>query len=136
MPQRRWRSKRPVLLQYHRIEDFLSANPAPGSEITVKLGAKADGTITAMQGNLLFATGSVPGSPLQIAAILLGGYYKFPNLEITGQEVLTNRPKSGAYRAPGAQQASHAIEGAMDELARELGIDGLTLRLKNARPGR
>lgn len=124
--------KRPVLLQYHRIEDFLSANPAPGSEITVKLGAKADGTITAMQGNLLFATGSVPGSPLQIAAILLGGYYKFPNLEITGKEVLTNRPKSGAYRAPGAQQASHAIEGAMDELGRELGIDGLTLRLKNA----
>lgn len=124
--------KRPVLLQYQRMEDFLSANPAPGSEITVKLGAKADGTITAMQGHLLFATGSVPGSPLQIAAILLGGYYKFPNLEITGQEVLTNRPKSGAYRAPGAQQASHAIEGAMDELARELGIDGLTLRIKNA----
>ncbi len=124
--------KRPVLLQYHRIEDFLAANPAPASEITVKLGAKADGTITAMQGHLLFATGSVPGSPLQIAAILLGGYYNFTNFEITGEEVLTNRPKSGAYRAPGAQQASHAIEGAMDELARELGIDGLTLRIKNA----
>lgn len=123
--------RRPVLLQYNRMEDFLSANPAPGSEITVKLGAKADGTITALQGHLRFATGSVPGSPLQIAAILLGGYYKFPNLDITGSEVLTNRPKSGAYRAPGAQQASHAIEGAMDELARELGVDGLSFRLKN-----
>ena len=123
--------KRPVLLAYSRMEDFLTANPAPGCRITVKLGAIADGTITALESQLVFGTGSVAGSPLQIAAILLGGYYKFPNLSIRGYEALTHKPKSGAYRAPGAQQASLAIESAMDELANALGMDPLDLRLKN-----
>ena len=122
---------RPVLLQYNRMEDFLTANPAPGCRIRLKVGAKADGTITALDGEMVFQAGSVAGSPLQIAAILMGGYYRFPNLEIRGYEVMTNRTKSGAYRAPGAQQGSLAIESVMDELARELGMDPLALRLHN-----
>jgi CO/xanthine dehydrogenase Mo-binding subunit len=68
---------------------------------------------------------------LQIAAILLGGYYRFPNLDIRGYEVLTNKPGAGAYRAPGAQQASFAIESAVDELARKLVMDPLEFRLQN-----
>ena len=122
---------RPVLLRYSRMDDFLAGNPAPDCRITVKLGAKRDGEITALEARLIFDTGASGGSPLQIAAILLGGYYRFPNLEIRGNEVLTNKPGAGAYRAPGAQQATFAIESAIDELARKLDIDPLAFRLRN-----
>jgi CO/xanthine dehydrogenase Mo-binding subunit len=122
---------RPVLLHYSRMEDFLAGNPAPDCRITVKLGATKAGDITALEARLVFDTGSSGGSPLQIAAILLGGYYRFPNLEIRGHEVLTNKPGAGAYRAPGAQQATFAIESAVDELARKLELDPLEFRLRN-----
>jgi CO/xanthine dehydrogenase Mo-binding subunit len=122
---------RPVLLQYTRMEDFLSGNPAPDCRISVKLGADSEGSFTAVQANVTFDTGAAGGSPLQIGAILLGGSYRFPNLDITGHEVLTHKPGAGAYRAPGAQQAAFAMESAIDELAAKLGIDPLTIRLRN-----
>ncbi|MDQ2682710.1 MAG: xanthine dehydrogenase family protein molybdopterin-binding subunit [Chloroflexota bacterium] len=124
-------SGRAVLVELQRADELAASNPAPACEITVKLGATADGKLTAIQGDLTYDTGAQPGSPLQIAAILLGGYYKFDNLLITGREVLTNRAPAGAYRAPGAQQASYAIESAIDDLADELGIDPLDFRLLN-----
>jgi CO/xanthine dehydrogenase Mo-binding subunit len=123
--------ERPVLLSYTRTDDFLAGNPAPECKIRIKLGATADGTITALEGDMVFDSGSNPGSPLGIAAILMGGYYKFPNLRIKGYETLTHRPSSGAYRAPGAQQGTFAIESAVDELARKLGMDPIEFRLKN-----
>jgi CO/xanthine dehydrogenase Mo-binding subunit len=122
---------RPVLLRYSRMDDFLAGNPAPDCRITVKLGATKAGDITALASSMVFDTGSSGGSPLQIAAILHGGYYRFPNLEIRGHEVLTNKPGAGAYRAPGAQQATFAIESAIDELARKLELDPLEFRLRN-----
>jgi CO/xanthine dehydrogenase Mo-binding subunit len=122
---------RPVILEFTRTEDFLAGNPAPECKIHIKLGAKADGTITALDANLIFDSGSAPGSPLSIAAILLGGYYKFPNLRITGYETQTHRPSSGSYRAPGAQQGTFAIESALDELARNLNLDPIEIRLRN-----
>jgi CO/xanthine dehydrogenase Mo-binding subunit len=122
---------RPVLLHYSRMDDFLAGNPAPDCRISVKLGANRAGDITALESRLVFDTGSSGGSPLQIAAILLGGYYRFPNLEIRGHEVLTNKPGAGAYRAPGAQQATFAIESAVDELTRKLDLDPLEFRLRN-----
>jgi CO/xanthine dehydrogenase Mo-binding subunit len=122
---------RPVLLHYSRMDDFLAGNPAPDCRISAKLGATREGDITALEARLVFDTGSSGGSPLQIAAILLGGYYRFPNLEIRGHEVLTNKPGAGAYRAPGAQQATFAIESAVDELARKLDLDPLEFRLRN-----
>jgi CO/xanthine dehydrogenase Mo-binding subunit len=123
--------RRPVLLRYSRMDDFLSGNPAPDCRITVKLGATKGGEITALEGRMVFDTGASGGSPLQIAAMLLGGYYRFPNLDIRGSEVLTNKPGAGAYRAPGAQQATFAIESAVDELARQLELDPLEFRLRN-----
>jgi CO/xanthine dehydrogenase Mo-binding subunit len=122
---------RPVLLRYSRMDDFLAGNPAPDCRIRVKLGATRQGDLTALEAQLVFDTGSSGGSPMQIGSILLGGYYRFPNLDIRGQEVLTNKPGAGAYRAPGAQQASFAIESTMDELARRLGLDPLQFRLRN-----
>lgn len=123
--------RRPVLFRYSRMDDFLAGNPAPDCRITVKLGATKAGDITALQSDLVFDTGSGGGSPLQIAAILHGGYYRFPNLELRGHEVLTNKPGAGAYRAPGAQQATFAIESAIDEVALALDFDPLEFRLRN-----
>jgi CO/xanthine dehydrogenase Mo-binding subunit len=125
-------SRRPVRLEYTRMEDFLAGNPAPSCRIDVKLGATSDGTITAMQARVLFDTGAYSGSPVQIGSILLGGFYKFPNIDIRGIEVLTNKVPAGAYRAPGAVQASYAIESTMDVLADRLGIDRFELRVRNA----
>lgn len=125
------KTKRPVLFQYTRMEDFLAGNPAPDCRIQLKVGAKKDGTITALQSVVVFDSGAFAGSPMQIGSILMGGYYRFPNLDIRGYEVLTHKAAAGAYRAPGAQQGTYAIESVMDELARKLEIDPIELRLKN-----
>jgi CO/xanthine dehydrogenase Mo-binding subunit len=122
---------RPVLLQYTRTDDFLAGNPAPECSIMIRLGAKRDGTLTALDVDLVFDAGAASGSPLGIAAVLVGGYYRFPNLRIKGFETQTHRPSSGSYRAPGAQQATFAIESAMGELAEKLGLDPIDFRLLN-----
>jgi CO/xanthine dehydrogenase Mo-binding subunit len=124
--------RRPVLLQYQRMEDLIAGNPAPACEISVKLGAKKDGTFTALDAAITYDAGSAPTSPLGIAAILLGGYYRFENMSIRGQEVVSHKAAAGAYRAPGAQQATMAIESAVDDVAAQLGLDPFDIRLKNA----
>ena len=123
---------RPVSLVLTRMEELLAGNPAPAGRFWARLGAKQDGTLTALEAELTFDGGCFPSSPLGIAALLLGSYYRVPHLDIRGQEVLTFKPSSGAYRAPGAPQASFVIESLMDELARQLQMDPIELRLKNA----
>ena len=123
---------RPVRLVLPRREDFLVANVAPAAKITVRLGAKRDGTLTALQARIVFDCGAEPGGTASIAGTLLGGYYKVPHLLIEGFNVMTNLPPTGAYRAPGAPQATFAIEVLMDRLARLLGRDPIELRLQNA----
>ena len=123
---------RPVKYVFSRSEDLRSADPAPAAYFEIKAGAKKDGTLTAFKARAVYDSGSFPGSPLLAGANLLGAYYKFPNLEIEGIEVITNRVSQGALRAPGTPQATFAIESTMDIMARELGIDPLELRLKNA----
>jgi len=124
-------SRRPVRLVLSRMEEFFAGTPAPQAIITAKIGARRDGTLTALQARLVFDSGAEPGSPLNIAALLLGGYYRFPHLEIEGFEVLTHKAPVGAYRGPGAVQATFAIESLVDALARALGLDPVELRLKN-----
>ncbi len=126
------KTNRPVKLIYTRSEEFHAANPSPLTIFEVKLGGKKDGTLTALEARVIFDTGSYSGSALSIGCLLLGGYYNFKNLDIHGYEVMTNKPGVGAYRAPGAPQASFAIESAMDELAAALGADPLDLRRQNA----
>jgi CO/xanthine dehydrogenase Mo-binding subunit len=122
---------RPVLLQYTRTDDMLAGNPAPDCKIKIKLGATKDGTMKALDAYLLFDAGATPGSPLGIAGVLIGGYYNFQSLKIRGHEVMTHRASGGAYRAPGAQQATFAIESAVDDLATKLGLDPMEFRLQN-----
>jgi len=124
-------SRKPVRLVYTRSEDFLAANPAPQSIITVKLGAKRDGTLMAMQAKVVFDSGAYAGSPAGLAGYLLASTYRCPNLDIRCYEVLTNKVGVGAYRAPGAPQATFALESAVDELCQKLEMDAITFRLKN-----
>lgn len=125
------RTGRPVVLALTRLEELTSANPAPAARLTVKLGARADGTFTALQGDLVFDSGCYQ-SFHGISALLLGSYYQVPNLDIRFREVLTFKPSVGAYRAPGTPQATFALESLVDEVARELDRDPIDLRLQNA----
>lgn len=122
---------RPVHLVYSRMEDFVAGNPAPECEISIKLGGKKDGTITALQVRSVFDSGATGSAPMEIGMILLGGYYRTDNLDIRGYVVNTHKVSSGAYRAPGAQQGSFAIESAVDELCARLGLDPVAFRIQN-----
>jgi CO/xanthine dehydrogenase Mo-binding subunit len=130
------RLRRPVSVVMTRTEEFLSTTPAPPAVIELKVGARRDGTLTALEGRAVFDAGAYAGAPLGIALLLMGSYYQVPNIELRGYEVLTHKPGNGAYRAPGAVQGTFAIESVMDELARLTGVDPIDLRLRNAsRPG-
>jgi CO/xanthine dehydrogenase Mo-binding subunit len=130
------RLRRPVSIVLTRTEEFLATTPAPAAVVELRTGARRDGRLTALQARVVFDAGAYAGAPLGIALLLLGSYYQAANLDLRGYEVLTHKPGNGAYRAPGAAQATFALESQMDELARTLGMDPLELRLVNAsRPG-
>src|SRR5579885_1345620 len=122
---------RPVRLVYTRSEDLLAGNPAPQSIITIKLGAKRDGTLVAMQAKVIFDTGAYAGAGAGLGGYILGSTYRCPNLDIRCYEVLTNKVGVGAYRAPTAPQATYALESAVDELCEQLQVDPVAFRLKN-----
>lgn len=124
--------KRPVALTLTRSEDFLTTTPAPATEITLTLGATHAGRITGLRAKVTLDNGVFPFTLGGIVSVLLGGYYKCDHIKIVCNEVLTHKPQAGAYRAPGAPQATFALEAAVDELAQKLGIDPLEFRLQNA----
>ncbi|MBV9858828.1 MAG: xanthine dehydrogenase family protein molybdopterin-binding subunit [Alphaproteobacteria bacterium] len=126
------KSGRPVKMVMSREEVFRGTGPTSGGVIEVKLGAKRDGTIVAAQLVLKYQAGAFPGSPVQPGCMCGFAMYDLPNVHITGYDVVSNRPKVAAYRAPGAPISSFGVESCMDELARELKIDPLALRQKNA----
>src|SRR5207253_4444179 len=126
-----YRLRKPVRLVYTRQEDLLAGNPAPQSVITVKLGAKRDGTLLALQSKMIFDSGAYPGSAASLGGIILGSTYRCPNFDIRCYEVLTNKVSVGAYRAPTAPQATFALEATVDELCQALATDPLAFRLKN-----
>ena len=122
---------RPVKMQMTREEVFRASGPTSGATMEVKIGAKKDGTIVAAQHVLKYQAGAFPGSPIQPGCMCGFAMYDLPNIEVTGYDVVSNRPKVAAYRAPGAPIASFAVESAMDDLARKLGMDPIELREKN-----
>ena len=124
--------RRPVKLAWTRSEDLKSAVPAPQAIIELRTGVKKDGTLTALDAKVIIDSGCFPGGPMTSVCMLVGGYYRFPNLNIEGFEVVTNKVSVGAYRAPGAPQATFAIESQMDAMAKALGLDPIEFRLKNA----
>ncbi len=123
---------RPVKMLMNRTEVFEGSGPAPGGYIKCKMGVKRDGTITAAQAYLAYEAGAFPGSAVGAGAACIFGPYNIPNVLIDAYDVVVNKPRSSAYRAPGAPNAAHAAESVLDELARSIGMDPLELRRKNS----
>lgn len=125
-------TRRPVRLVLTRGEELLATQPAPGGVFHVRVGARRDGTLTALDGRFVFDSGCFPGVPVAMAALLSAYAYRWQHVRLEVQEVLTNKPSVGAYRAPTAPQTAFAVESLVDEVARRLGMDPLDLRLANA----
>ncbi len=123
---------RPVKMVMTREEVFRATGPTSGSMSTVKIGATKDGTIVAAQGTFYLQAGAFPGSPIRGAAGCAFAPYDIANVQSLGYDVVSNRPKVAAYRAPGAPIGAYAVECVLDELAEALKMDPLELRLKNA----
>jgi len=122
----------PVKIMMSREDVFKSTGPTSGSSMTVKIGVKKDGTLVAAEGLFKFQAGAFPGSPVMNATMCAFAPYIIPNVKSVGFDVVSNRPKSAAYRAPGSPISAFAVESVLDMLAKKIGMDPLKMRLKNA----
>jgi CO/xanthine dehydrogenase Mo-binding subunit len=123
---------KPVKMAMTREEVFRASGPAPGGNIKVKIGAKKDGRIVAAECTVEMQAGAFPGSPVGPACMCSYACYDIDNVAIVGFDVVSNRPKVAAYRAPGAPVSAWAVESTLDMLAQQLKMDPIDLRLKNA----
>src|SRR5215468_3431938 len=126
------KSGRPVKIVMSREETFKATGPTSGGSMWVKIGVKKDGTITAAEGEFKFQAGAFPGSPVMNGCMCAFAPYDIANAHTVGYDVVCNRPKSAAYRAPGSPISAFAVESVLDLVAQKLGIDPLEFRLKNA----
>jgi CO/xanthine dehydrogenase Mo-binding subunit len=122
----------PVKMWMTREEVLEATGPTPGGYMRAKIGAKRDGTFTAAQVYLAYEAGAFPGSAVGAGAMCAVGPYDIPNAFVEGFDVVVHRPKVSADRAPGAPAAEFAVESVVDEIAEELGMDPMDLRMKNA----
>jgi CO/xanthine dehydrogenase Mo-binding subunit len=125
------KSGRPIKMVMSRSEVFRASGPTASSSIDVRIGMTREGRITAGFAELRFQGGAWPGAPVGVGAMSGFASYDLENVKTVGWDVVTNRPKAAAYRAPGAPMATFAIESAIDELARGFGLDPLEVRLMN-----
>ncbi|HEU0073674.1 MAG TPA: xanthine dehydrogenase family protein molybdopterin-binding subunit [Dehalococcoidia bacterium] len=121
-----------VKMTMSREEVFEASGPTSGTWSKLKIGAKKDGTFTAMQAELAYEAGAYPGSPVGAGMNGIFAPYDCPNQLIDGYDVVVNMSKTAAYRAPGTPASMFAGEAAINELAEQLGMDPMELRLKNA----
>ena len=125
------KSGRPVKMVMARAEVLRATGPTSGTKMKVKMGATRDGKITAAEVWLAYEAGAFPGSPFAPGAMCTLGPYVVENLRIDSFDVVVNRPKVAAYRAPGSPASAFACETVIDELAEKCGIDPLEFRLRN-----
>jgi len=126
------KSGRPVQVVMSRKDVFEGTGPTSASTMRTKIGATKDGKITAAQVWMAFEAGAYPGSPVGGGTLCATGPYNIANLLVDGYDVVVNKQKVQAYRAPGQPQGAFAVEPVIDELAEKLGMDPLEFRLKNA----
>ena len=122
---------RPVKMVMSRSEVLRATGPTPGSHIRAKIGVNLEGKITAAELQLLFEAGAFPGSPVAAGCMTVLAPYDLENFQIDGYDVVLNKPKTCAYRAPGATNPALAAETILDEMAERLGIDPLEIRRLN-----
>ncbi len=123
---------RPVKITMSRTEVFEAAGPTSATVCRVKVGAMQDGTLVAAEAHLQFEAGAFPGSPVTAGAMCAFSPYDIANAYVVADDIVVNKPKVMAYRAPGAPAAEFAVESVVDELARKLDVDPIALRLQNA----
>jgi xanthine dehydrogenase molybdenum-binding subunit len=121
----------PVKMVMTRGEVLRATGPTSGSTIRCKMGATKDGKLVAAHIWMGYEAGAFPGSPVGAGAMTIVAPYDIPNLLIDAYDVVVNRPKTAAYRAPGASNAAMASETIVDELAEKCGIDPCEFRLMN-----
>ncbi len=130
---------RPVMWEFTREEQFIAASTRHQMTTLVKLGARRDGTLTAIQLRVVSNTGAYGGHGGETLAASLGSpltMYRCANKKADGYAVYTNMVPGGGFRGYGASQSTFAIECAMDDLARLLGMNPFEIRRKNMiRPG-
>ena len=122
----------PVKAMMTRTEVFEASGPAPSSWMRVKIGVKNDGKMTAVETEMAMDAGAYPGSPVMQAIVCAFACYDVENGKVDGYDVVDNKPKTAAYRAPGAPQAAFAVESLIDEICGELKMDPIEFRLLNA----
>jgi CO/xanthine dehydrogenase Mo-binding subunit len=125
-------SGRPVKMAMSRGDVLRATGPTSGAHMRVKIGATRDGRITAGEAEMWYQAGAFPGSPVGPASMTAFACYDLENVNSIAYDVVSNRPKVAAYRAPGAQIISFGVESTIDLVAREIGMDPIDLRLKNA----
>ncbi len=126
------KAKRPVKMAMSREEVFKASGPTSGATVKVKMGATKDGKFVAGFAELKYQAGAFQGSPVQPGVFCAYAPYDMENVKVIGYDVVSNRPKVAAYRAPGAPISEFAVESVVDEIAKKLGIDGIQLRMMNA----
>lgn len=128
------RTGRPVKWEWTRTEEFIGSVSRHPMKVTIKVGAKKDGTLTAMQIRNVSNTGAYGNHGGETLGASLGSSmmtYRCPNKSGVGLAVYTNTVPSGAFRGYGATQTAFAVEAAIDELARRLEIDPFEMRRIN-----
>lgn len=126
------KSRRPVKVVMDRTEVFMGTGPTSASYVKLKMGVTRDGRIVAAEAMLAFEGGAYPGAIVGAGGLCLLAPYNIENLVIDMYDVVVNKPKTAAYRAPGAPNAEHATEALIDEFCELLKMDPLEFRLKNA----
>ena len=121
----------PVKMIMNRDDVMRATGPTSGANVWVKMGAKKDGTLVAGEAILKYQAGAFAGSPVQPGCMCAFAPYDMDNVKVVGFDVVTNRPKVAAYRAPGAPISEYAVECVVDELAQKLDMDPVELRQKN-----
>lgn len=124
---------RPVRMVMSRAETLGGGSgPPAAAQIAIQVGADRDGRLTSIDGRYIVDTGGIPGTPTTLFMQASTACYQTDTLRLEGLDVITNRPRTEAYRGPGGIQAAFAVEQAMDELALALDLDPLAFRRRNA----
>ncbi|MCZ6729773.1 MAG: xanthine dehydrogenase family protein molybdopterin-binding subunit [SAR324 cluster bacterium] len=122
----------PVKLVMSRADVFEATGQASAVHSKIKIGVNKDGAIVAGQAWLAYESGALPSNWGMQGSMCVFAPYKMEHVLIDAYDVLTNTSKVAAYRAPSSPQAMFGTESVMDEIAQELGMDPIELRLKNA----
>ncbi len=125
------KSGQPVKMTMSRTEVFEATGPTCGSYSRIKMGVTKEGRIIAAQAYFAFEAGAFAGAPVQAATAAIFAPYNIENLHVDGYDVVDNKPKTSAYRAPGAPNVVFAVESLVDEIAEKLGMDPMEFRLLN-----